>query len=107
MFGGPLSRPASSNKYNNGVRASYVRETDEGQIPHLKAGKRERASTAHNKQNKFPKDGFNKINIDNINESAYHINNNPPGLAFNRSQAFKTPTDNIYTINNGQMENNT
>jgi len=49
MFGGPLSRPASSNKYNNGVRASYVRETDEGQIPHLKAGKRERASTAHNK----------------------------------------------------------
>ena len=53
-----LSRPASSNKYNKGIRASYVRETDEGNnIPNLKAIKKERASTAHNKQYKFPRDG--------------------------------------------------
>ena len=46
-----LSRPASSNKYNKGgFRASYVRETDEGNnVPTLKAIKKERASTAHNK----------------------------------------------------------
>lgn len=105
MFGAhQLSRPASSNKYNKGFRASYVRETDEGNIPNLKAIKKERASTAHNKYNKFPRDGRNQMQIGKINESAYHINSNP-ALAFTRSQAFKTPTDNIYTLNNGPADN--
>ena len=64
-----------------------MRETDEGNIPTLKAIKKERASTAHNKYSKFPRDSSNlhKIQIDNINESAYHINKNAAGLAFNKS----------------------
>lgn len=87
LNGHQLSRPASSYKYNNRLRASYVRETDEGNIPTLKAMKKERASTAHNKYSKFPRDSSNlhKMQIDNINESAYHINNNNVGLAFTKS----------------------
>ena len=91
--GDQLSRPASSNKYNGRLRASYVRETDEGAIPTLKAIKKERASTAHNKYSKFPKANENIIQI---NENAYHIKKKT-GLNFNKSQAFKT--DNVYTLN--------